>query len=90
MRIKNIVSDEFGNISMIQANSLEINNLSSNLLSIGQKLLVPKVGSKTYTVQVGDTLYKIARENNTTVTEIINLNELPTTNLSIGQVLYLP
>ena len=27
----NIVSDEFGNISMIQANSLEINNLSKDL-----------------------------------------------------------
>ena len=68
----------------------EINNLSSNLLSIGQKLLVPKVGGKTYIVKAGDSLYKIAGENNTTVTEIINSNELPTTNLSIGQVLYLP
>ena len=68
----------------------DINNLSSNLLSIGQKLLVPKVGSKTYVVKAGDNLYKIAGENNTTVTDIINLNELPTTNLSIGQVLYLP
>ncbi len=68
----------------------DINNLSSNLLSVGQKLLVPRVGSKTYVVKSGDNLYKIAGENNTTVTEIINLNELPTTNLSIGQVLYLP
>jgi len=68
----------------------EINNLSSNLLSIGQKLLVPKIGGKTYIVKAGDNLYKIAGENNTTVTHIINLNELPTTNLSIGQVLYLP
>ena len=68
----------------------EINNLSSNLLSIGQKLLVPKIGGKTYIVKAGDNLYKIAGENNTTVTDIINLNELPTTNLSIGQVLYLP
>ena len=68
----------------------DINNLSSNLLSIGQKLLVPKVGSKTYVVKAGDNLYKIAGENNTTVSDIINLNELPTTNLSIGQVLYLP
>ena len=28
--------------------------------------------------------------NNTSVTELINLNDLSTTNLSIGQVLYLP
>ena len=68
----------------------DINNLSSNLLSIGQKLLVPKVGGKTYIVKAGDNLYKIAGENNTTVTDLINLNELSTTNLSIGQVLYLP
>lgn len=71
-------------------NLKDINNLSSNLLSIGQKLLVPKIGSKTYVVVAGDSLYKIAQKNGTTVTELINLNELPTTNLSIGQVLYLP
>ncbi len=71
----------------------DINNLSSNLLSIGQKLLVPKTGSsdnKTYIVKSGDTLYKIAQNNGTTVTDIVNLNNLPTTNLSIGQVLQLP
>ena len=68
----------------------EINNLSSNLLSIGQKLLVPKITEKMYVVKSGDRLYKIAKDNNTSVTELINLNDLSTTNLSIGQVLYLP
>lgn len=68
----------------------EINNLSSNLLSIGQKLLVPKATEKIYVVKSGDSLYKIAKDNNTSVTELINLNDLSTTNLSIGQVLYLP
>ena len=68
----------------------EINNLSSNLLSIGQKLLVPKITEKMYVVKSGDSLYKIAKDNNTSVTELINLNDLSTTNLSIGQVLYLP
>lgn len=67
-----------------------INNLSSNLLSVGQKLLVPKLNGKTYIVKSGDNLYKIAKENGTSVTDLINLNELSTTNLSIGQVLYLP
>lgn len=75
-------------------NLKDINNLSSNLLSIGQRLLVPRVGgntgSKQYVVKSGDTLYKIAQKNGTTVTEIINLNNLPTTSLSIGQVLLLP
>ena len=70
-----------------------VNNLSSNLLSIGQNLLIPKSGStnnKQYVVKSGDTLYKIAQSNGTTVTDIINLNNLPTTNLSIGQILLLP
>lgn len=67
-----------------------INNLSSNLLSIGQKVLVPKNISKQYVVKSGDTLYKIAQNNGITVTDLINLNDLPTTNLSIGQILYLP
>ena len=75
----------------ISVNKLkDINNLNLNLLSIGQKLLVPKIEGKTYIVKSGDTLYKIAGENNTTVTDLINLNELNTTNLSVGQVIYLP
>lgn len=70
----------------------DINNLNSNNLSIGQKLLVPgnNLGTKKYIVKSGDTLYKIAQNNVTTVTELINLNNLKTTNLSIGQVLYIP
>lgn len=71
----------------------DINNLNTNLLTIGQKLLLPKSTSgsgKTYVVKNGDNLYKIAQNNGTTVTEIINLNNLPTTNLSIGQILQLP
>ena len=68
----------------------DINNLSNNNLSIGQKLLIPKNIYKTYVVQSGDSLYKIAKNNDTSVTELINLNNLSTTNLSIGQVLSLP
>ena len=43
-----------------------------------------------YTVKVGDTLYSIARKFNTTVNELINLNNLSSTNLSIGQKIMLP
>ena len=66
-----------------------INNLSSNLLSIGQKLLVPKLQSNTYVVKSGDNLYKIAKEKGTTVDDLIKINNLKNTNLSIGQVLKL-
>lgn len=44
----------------------------------------------TYTVKSGDSLYKIANTFNTGVNNIINLNNLKTNNLSIGQVLKIP
>ena len=67
-----------------------LNNLTSNLLSIGQVLKVPNTTSNdTYTVKSGDNLYKIAQNNNTTVSELMRINNLGTTTLSIGQVLRL-
>lgn len=41
----------------------------------------------TYTVQEGDTLEKIAKENNVTKDDIIKLNKLATENLKKGQTL---
>lgn len=68
-----------------------LNNLSSNLLSIGQKLLISKASSQptetTYTVKSGDTLYGIANKYGLTVDELKKLNNLSTNNLSIGQKL---
>ena len=43
-----------------------------------------------YTVKKGDTLYNIAKKYNTTVSKIIELNNLTTTNLSINQILRIP
>ena len=64
------------------------NNLSSNLLSIGQKLKIPtKSSDNIYTVVAGDTLYSIARKFNTTVSDIQNKNSLSTSNLFVGQKL---
>lgn len=66
----------------------ELNNLSSNLLSIGQILKIPKSNKEvTYTVKKGDNLYSIAKKYNTTVTKIKELNNLSSNLLSIGQVL---
>ena len=65
-----------------------LNNLSSNLLSVGQTLKIPnQSGSITYTVKSGDNLYSIARRYNTTVDEIKRKNNLTSNNLSIGQIL---
>lgn len=67
------------------------NNLTSNLLSIGQKLIIPSTTSyKSYTVEKGDNLYSIARKYNTTVDNIKKLNNLSSNTLSIGQKLIIP
>lgn len=46
--------------------------------------------SKSYTVQSGDTLEKIAKRNKTSVREITNLNGLQNEKIFIGQTLKLP
>jgi len=65
----------------------EINNLTSNLLSVGQKLFIPVEEEMTYVVKKGDTLYSIARNFNTTVDVLKKLNNLSSNSLSIGQIL---
>lgn len=66
----------------------KMNNLNSNMISIGMKLIIPKeVNLKTYIVKSGDTLYSIARKYNTTVSAIMLANELTSDKLSIGQEL---
>jgi LysM repeat protein len=73
---------------------MNLNNLTSTLLSIGQVLKIPTATmpspTLTYTVKKGDNLYDISRKHGTTVTAIMNLNNLTSTLLSIGQVLKIP
>ena len=71
------------------------NNLTSNTLQIGEVLRIPSKEvyegeTNIYTVKSGDSLYKIAQNNNTTVDEIKRLNNLTSNILSVGQVLKLP
>ena len=72
----------------------DINGLTNSLLSIGQTLKIPTEEIKTYnniyTVKKGDTLYNIAKNYDTTVNELLQLNNLISTNLSIGQKLNIP
>lgn len=69
-----------------------LNNLTSDLLQIGQKLKIPTTTTltETYTVQKGDTLYGIARKYNITVDELKSLNNIVGNNLYIGQELRVP
>ena len=78
-----------------------VNNLTNNMLSIGQVLKIPgatndnEASSNTddyqvYTVQSGDSLYKIANNFGVGISNIIEYNSLPSTVLSIGQQLLIP
>lgn len=72
-----------------------LNNLTSNLLSIGQVLKLPTETTEeqekvTYTVKSGDSLYSISQKYNTTVDAIKKANNLTSNLLSIGQVLTIP
>ena len=67
----------------------DLNNLTTNLLSIGQVLLIPTDTNleTTYTVQKGDSLYSIAKKYDTTVDRLKQLNNLKSNLLSVGQIL---
>ena len=80
------------NYGLTQSELMDYNNLTSNLLSIGQILKIPvskdSTSQKTtYTVQKGDSLYSIAKKYNTTVDSIKRKNNLTSNLLSIGQKL---
>lgn len=73
------------------------NNLSSDVLKIGQKIFIPKNDNMSvknndfiYTVKKGDTLWDIARLYNTTVEELKSLNNLSGNSLQIGDKLKIP
>lgn len=72
----------------------QANNLTSNLLSIGQNLYIPNketdVTTSEYIVSKGDTLYGIAQKFGTTVDNLKSINNLTTDSLAIGQILKIP
>ena len=70
----------------------EKNNLTSNMLKIGQVLEIPNssTGEVNYIVQKSDNLNTIANKYGVTVSDIKKLNNLKTNTLQIGQVLKIP
>ena len=84
------ISKKYG-ISVDELKSL--NNLSSNLLSVGQTLRVkgvPETNNEIYVVKSGDTLYGIASRYGINVGDLRRYNNLSGNVLSIGQQLYIP
>lgn len=85
------ISRKFG----VSVNELKkVNNLSSNLLSIGQNLIIPgkknNTSSNEYVVKKGDTLYGIANKYNVSIDNLKSYNNLSTDSLSIGQIIKIP
>lgn len=73
----------------------EINKLSTNDLSVGQKLLIKEKTTSTtknnvYKVKAGDNLYKIANMYNVSVDDIKKANNLNSNLLTINQELIIP
>lgn len=84
----------------------KLNNLNSNTLSIGQILKIPKEiveeipeeeipqeeieDYDIYSVQKGDSLWKIAQLYNIPVNQLIDINNLNNLTLQIGQKLLVP
>ena len=70
-----------------------LNKLTSNILSIGEILKIPKNIKKDYIeykVLNGDSLYSIAKKYNTTINDIKTLNNLTNNLLSIGEIIKIP
>lgn len=80
-----------------------VNNLTSNILTIGQLLKIPASGESEegsssgssqdyfqYTVKSGDTLYSIARKYEISVNQLKEFNNLVSNSLSVGQTLKIP
>ena len=56
----------------------------NKILSIGQNIILPK-NTDYYIVQKGDSLYSIAKQFNTTVNNLKELNNLNNNLINIGQ-----
>ena len=72
---------------------MRANNLETTLIKTGQILRVQNFedlfNSDTWTVVKGDTLYNISKRTNTTIEQLMELNNLSSSLIKIGQVLRL-
>ena len=71
---------------------IEINDLKSDILSIGQIIYLEDNNNEydKYTVVKGDSLWGISRKYNIKVNDLIELNKLSDLNIKVGQTLLVP
>ncbi|KXZ40392.1 Copper amine oxidase N-terminal domain-containing protein [Alkalithermobacter thermoalcaliphilus JW-YL-7 = DSM 7308] len=78
------------------------NNLTSDTIIVGQNLIIPSksnvtnttnsnfINTTNYTVQAGDTLWRLSQRYNTSVDTLKSLNNLTSDVLMVGQILKIP
>lgn len=83
------ITKKFGlsNISTLIAVN-DIDNVRQ--LRAGQKLKIPSIDGLFYTVQKGNSLQGLSLKFGVTMEDLLDVNELETSELSVGQVIFVP
>jgi LysM repeat protein len=71
--------------SIPQSELVEMNNMKTSRLKVGQEVLIKSSAPKTYTVKKGDTLSHIAKRYKISTAKLKQLNDLQKTALKPGQ-----
>lgn len=83
------IAKKFGlkNISSL----ISVNNIDNvRYLKYGQKLKIPSIDGILYKVQKNDTIQSIVEKNKIKLESLLDVNELSSETLSVGQELFLP
>lgn len=87
------ISNQYG----VSVNDLiSLNNVNPSNLQVGEVLKIPNtsgtnpINSFPYIVKKGDTLYSLGRKYDISSQVLIDFNNLKSTILSIGQIIYIP
>lgn len=83
------ITKKFGlkNISTLIA----VNNIDNvRQVCAGQKLKIPSIDGLIYTVKAGNSLQGISAKYNVTIEDLLDVNELESENLTVGQQLFIP